>query len=203
MEAASVDVPSLFFEWQHLKSSLYKQKQRVQEMTWVQVNILLQQKCPNALALVDLILTLPASSAECERGFSRMKATKTDTRNKLKATTMSDLLTIQLSQFDISSFDPTAAIHIWTNHSHRRKPFFKDDPKHGTFSGVAGSYLGLEAEVSASAEQALAAQNSKGPEPTEEEHCGQGGDSDFEFGTDYSEEELEEDIDLDNLVADL
>ena len=37
----------------------------------------------NILALVDLLLTLPAATAIYEQGFSQMKRTKTEYRNKL------------------------------------------------------------------------------------------------------------------------
>lgn len=42
-----------------------------------------------------------------------MKLTKTDYRNKLKATTMCDLLTIQMHSAEIGKYDPTPAINDW------------------------------------------------------------------------------------------
>ena len=40
---------------------------------WVDVFRTAQDTCPNVLQLVDLLLSLPASSADCERGFSLTK----------------------------------------------------------------------------------------------------------------------------------
>ena len=54
--------------------------------------------------------SLPAETSECERGFSQMKITKTQYRNKLRSTSMSMLMTIQLHSPDINAFDPTEAI---------------------------------------------------------------------------------------------
>ncbi|KAK2174010.1 hypothetical protein NP493_833g00017 [Ridgeia piscesae] len=49
------------------------------------------------LGLVDAVLTLPASSADAERGFSQLKLTKSTIRSTLKADRLTDLLTIQPS----------------------------------------------------------------------------------------------------------
>ncbi|ELU00533.1 hypothetical protein CAPTEDRAFT_185334 [Capitella teleta] len=70
----------------------------------------------NILGLIDLWLTLPASSAEAERVFSQLKIVKSDIRSKLQDTRVSDLLTIQLCSPSIEDFDPTEAIHLWNNH---------------------------------------------------------------------------------------
>ena len=58
-------------------------------------------------------LSLPASSAECERGFSAMKLIKTDVRNRLTVNVLTDVLRIKLMSPSISDFEPTDAIHAW------------------------------------------------------------------------------------------
>ncbi|XP_070547018.1 zinc finger protein 862-like [Ptychodera flava] len=90
------------------------------DVTWAQVNNALSEKCPNVLGLIDLILAIPASSAEAERGFSLMKSTKTDWRSTLKDTSLSDLMMVQLMSPPISEFDPHEAINFWLNDKHRR-----------------------------------------------------------------------------------
>ncbi|KAI0209194.1 hypothetical protein LSAT2_006122, partial [Lamellibrachia satsuma] len=58
-----------------------------------------QAEYGNMLGLVDAILTLPASSAHAEKGFSQVKLTKGSIRPVLKADQLTDLLTSQrLSQ---------------------------------------------------------------------------------------------------------
>lgn len=70
--------------------------------------------------LVDLVLALPASAAEPERGYSRMKRTHSRTDEKIKSETMTDILTIQLNSPSISSFDPRKAIHLWNTQTQSR-----------------------------------------------------------------------------------
>ena len=77
---------------------------------------------------MDLVLSLPASSAECERGFSVMKLIKTDARNRLSTSAMTDAMRIHLQSPSIKDFDPTEAIHAWNSSSHkmgrRRRPHY-------------------------------------------------------------------------------
>ena len=95
-------------------------------MNWVQINAKYQASHPNVLNVIDLALSLPASSAECERGFSAMKLIKTDRRNRLKGTTLTDVMRVKLLSPDISDFDPTTAIHLWnTTGSRSRRPLYK------------------------------------------------------------------------------
>ena len=56
------------------------------------MNRLYGKKYHNILSLMDLILSLPVSTAECERGFSWLKRTKTDWRANLGATSLNDLM---------------------------------------------------------------------------------------------------------------
>ncbi|XP_053400145.1 uro-adherence factor A-like [Mercenaria mercenaria] len=88
--------------------------------TWTEVNDKLGQICPNFLALVDLILSIPASSADAERGFNRLKITKSDWRSCLSDSHLSDQLMIMLESPDVKDFDPLAAIHIWNSSAKRR-----------------------------------------------------------------------------------
>ncbi|XP_064357614.1 LOW QUALITY PROTEIN: sperm flagellar protein 2-like [Dromaius novaehollandiae] len=70
LEAASVKIGEVETEWNMLKLELYNRFQNIQTLTWDSVNSDYSKKYPNILRLVDLILTLPASSAETERGQS-------------------------------------------------------------------------------------------------------------------------------------
>lgn len=68
----------------------------VNKATWIDVNARLGSQCPEVLQLIDLIQSLPCSSSEAERGFSKMKIVKTDWRSKLSDTSLSDLMTVAL-----------------------------------------------------------------------------------------------------------
>ena len=67
----------------------------------------------NVLQLVDLLLSLPASSADCERGFSLTKVIKSDWRSRLRDTMATDLMTVQLHSPEIGDFDPASSILRW------------------------------------------------------------------------------------------
>nr|XP_006813033.1 PREDICTED: zinc finger protein 862-like [Saccoglossus kowalevskii] len=111
-------------EWIRFKHLLYARFVDLSEVTWAQVNSALVDKCPNILALIDLVLSMPASSFEAERGFSLMKIIKTDWRSRLKDSTLSDLMMVKLESPEIGKFSPNAAINLWFNKN--RRPFFND-----------------------------------------------------------------------------
>uniref|UniRef100_A0A667FVX1 Sperm flagellar 2 n=2 Tax=Lynx canadensis TaxID=61383 RepID=A0A667FVX1_LYNCA len=113
LEAANVEIDEVDTEWSMLKLEIYARFQNICKLTWDFVNSVYLHKYPNILTLVDLVLTLPASSAEAERGFSQMKRAKSQMRATIKAESMTDLLIIQLNSPDINNFDPRKAIHLW------------------------------------------------------------------------------------------
>ena len=82
------------------------------EKTWPTVNRMLRHWCPDVLDLFFALLAIPATTADCERGFSVMNQVKGDWRSCLKGETLSDLLKTQLCSPDIKVFDPTKAIDI-------------------------------------------------------------------------------------------
>ena len=69
--------------------------------------------------LVDLLLSIPEHSSECERGFSLMKLVKTDWRNCLTDDAFTDLIKINLHCADIQEFNPDQAIDLWNKASIR------------------------------------------------------------------------------------
>lgn len=85
--------------------------QNIHTLTWDFVNSVYLRKYRNILTLVDLALSLLASSAEAERGFSQMKGTKPHMHATVKADSVTDLLIIQLNSPDIYDFDPRKTIH--------------------------------------------------------------------------------------------
>ena len=91
------------------------------EPAWADVFKSAQSSCPNVLQLIDLLLSLPASSADCERGFSLTKVIKSDFRSRLRDTTVTNLVKIQLHSPDIEDFDPMPAIHRWKGKCKRRR----------------------------------------------------------------------------------
>ncbi|KAL5496790.1 hypothetical protein EMCRGX_G013148 [Ephydatia muelleri] len=97
-----------------------KAKVPPKEPEWVDVFKKAQDSCPNVLQLVDLLLSLPASSADCERGFSLTKVIKSVWRSRLRDTMVTDLMTIQQHSPEIADFDPTPSILRWKGSCKRR-----------------------------------------------------------------------------------
>ena len=83
----------------------------------------------NVLSLIDLVLTIPATSVEAERGFSVMKRVKTDFRNKLANPALNDLLRIILVSPAEVGFDPLPAIQHWHAALQRRQPRERPAPQ--------------------------------------------------------------------------
>ncbi|XP_021117165.1 sperm flagellar protein 2 isoform X2 [Heterocephalus glaber] len=124
LEGASVKIGEVDTEWSMLKLEIYARFQNIKKLTWDFVNSIYSHKYPNILTLVDLVLALPACSAEAERGFSQIKRTWSHLHAKVKADRMTDILIIQLNSPDINNFDPKKAIHLWNT----RTSFVPGDP---------------------------------------------------------------------------
>lgn len=100
----------------------------VNQLTWEAINIQYKEGHRNFLALVDIILSLPTSSADAERGFSEMKMVKTDWRCRLRTEALNDLMHIKFNTQDVAQFNPLSSIHLWNSSAVRqRRPFYLDD----------------------------------------------------------------------------
>ena len=82
-------------------------------MKWDKINLRYKMNHQNILKVMDLILTLPATSSEVERGFSQMKLIKTNIRSKLSTENLNNLMTIKMLAASIEEFDPIPAIEHW------------------------------------------------------------------------------------------
>lgn len=92
---------------------IFSRYENIRSLTWDLVNKDFFHKYPNVLALIDLLLTLPASSSEAARGFGQMKLTMMRLHSKLMFQSMTDLMVIQLNSPEIKNFDPQEAVRLW------------------------------------------------------------------------------------------
>ncbi|XP_071953114.1 zinc finger protein 862-like [Antedon mediterranea] len=88
----------------------------------------------NILHLVQILLVMPISAAQCERGFSAQKRIKTDVRNSLHVSTTEDLIRIEMEGPTLESFDPTTIAEKWLSDGQRnfnigKKRFCNFSPK--------------------------------------------------------------------------
>ncbi|KAK7944844.1 hypothetical protein WMY93_000572 [Mugilogobius chulae] len=130
LDSSGIHSESIPDQWTALKTLMYQDPNSQLKMSWMSVNRRYQHSFPDLLALFDLVMSLPPSTAECERGFNTMKQVKTDWRSNLNSDTLSDLLMVQLCSPEISKFDPTKAVTLWHNDCIRsRRPDFMDCEK--------------------------------------------------------------------------
>ena len=87
---------------------------------WDQVHALYGRDCQSILLLMDLIMSIPASSAENERGFSVMKMTKNVFRASLNTCNLQDRIAICLLTPDVPEYDPSDAVDHWLAQKSRR-----------------------------------------------------------------------------------
>ena len=86
-----------------------------------------QTEYPSFFAVVQLLMCLPSSSAEAERGFSQLKLVKTNIRSNMGQTLLNNVLCVKLLSPSIDNFDPSEAIDRWNNSGPRaRRPYFMD-----------------------------------------------------------------------------
>lgn len=74
----------------------------------------------NIQKVLLLSLTLPLSSAACERGFSHLNIIKNMYRSRLSDSRLSSLMHILFSKFTTETFDPKAAVDLWMQTASRR-----------------------------------------------------------------------------------
>ena len=104
---------------------------------WHEIIGSLKGELPNICCLLDLVITIPASSADAERGFSRLKLLKTNQRTRLHDDSVSDQLMVMLNTYCIEEFDPMPAIHLWNSSGVRSRRF--EQPGYGQLEESSSS----------------------------------------------------------------
>ena len=74
---------------------------------------------PNIIKLISIAYTIPVSSVECERGFSKQNLIKTKCRNLLAASSLDLWMRVGLEGPDSKVFDFQKAWLIWKNEKKR------------------------------------------------------------------------------------
>jgi hAT family C-terminal dimerisation region len=74
-------------------------------------------------SLCQIIAVLPATSVDCERGFSSLNRIKTDNRNKLQALHLESLMRVSSTPMDVVTLrqdHSETLIAMWRNKRDRR-----------------------------------------------------------------------------------
>ena len=81
-----------------------------------------QEAYPNMLTLINLSITMPVSTAACERGFNKHNLIKNNIRARLKTENVTTLMRMSLDTPDLSAMDTfnfCRAFEIWCNEKYR------------------------------------------------------------------------------------
>ena len=115
-------------EWLTLKSILYRRYGKdIQNTRWQDINKALRPlgTVDKVLRVIDLILSIPATSSANERDFSVMSLIKTNRKSWLKNKTLSDLMVVNRETPGIKEYNPTDDVNLWIS-SGMRKPRRKE-----------------------------------------------------------------------------
>ena len=111
-------------EWPTLKSKLHRRYGKdIQNTRWQDINKALRPlgTVDKVLRVIDLILSIPATSSANERDFSVMSLIKTNRKSWLKNKTLSDLMVVNRETPGIQEYNPTDDVNLWIS-SGMRKP---------------------------------------------------------------------------------
>ena len=70
-------------------------------------------KWPNIMLVIELLLSLPFSTAKVERCFSTLKIIKNERRTNLSCSTLNDLLEVNTEGPSLTNFSADAAVDLW------------------------------------------------------------------------------------------
>ena len=116
-------------EWRQMKLQIFNQFMDKSHLSLWGLMLTKEPYCTNfqnVLHLVEIMIALPISTAQCERGLSALRRIKTEARTRLHPETVGDLMRISLEGPDIAVFDPGEYAESWFNESTRaRRPNIK------------------------------------------------------------------------------
>jgi hypothetical protein len=132
LEGASIDCSKIPEEFQNLMlyaiEFISLSTLEYRSVWWRLFNSPSSSEWSNALGLVELLLSLPASYGKVERSFSQMNIIKTSKRSLLSNDTLDDLLLLAVDEVPLAKFNPDKAIDCWWNDKQRRPNQKKRNP---------------------------------------------------------------------------
>lgn len=124
LERSGCDLAAVEDEWQGLKilvSQTFKDKSYSGLWETMLTKEPYREDYKNILELVQLMLVLPISAAQCERGFSAQNRIKSSKRSSLAVSTTEDLMRITLEGPSLEDYDPSPAVDRWMNSAKRAR----------------------------------------------------------------------------------
>lgn len=122
-------ITAISSQWVSLKilvSTQFKDKAYVDLWATLLTKTPYKEDLKDVLHLVEILLVLPISAAQCERAISAQNRIKNDSRSCLGGQTLEELMRISLEGPSLSEFDPDSAVKEWFKSSKRpRRPFLQ------------------------------------------------------------------------------
>lgn len=120
-----IQVNNICEEWFGYKAIIYANYRNIEiELLIPKLFEFFYDTFPNIIQLLGIVYSIPFSSVDCERGFSKQNLIKTDLRNSLNIETLHFLMMVGLEEKDLFEFDFTRTIQIWNNECKRRIWYF-------------------------------------------------------------------------------
>lgn len=91
-----------------------------------------------------MMLVLPISAAQCERGFSAQNRIKSKVRNSLHVSTLEDLIRISTEGPSLEQFDSEPGAKRWLSAKKKRRPDYTQWPSDMDIIMVSGSDTGSD-----------------------------------------------------------
>ena len=123
LEAAGCNTEAVPAEWRQLKvlvSNSFHDKNCAELWQIMLTKEPYKSDFANVLLLVELMLVLPTSSAECKRAFSAQKRIKSDTRNSLSVERLFDLILINAEGPELEDFIADGSVARWMSSKKRK-----------------------------------------------------------------------------------
>jgi hypothetical protein len=116
-----IEVSNICEEWFGYKAIIYANFKNIEiELLIPRLFEFYYDMFPNIIKLLGIVFSIPFSTVECERGFSKQNLIKTDLRNSLNNETLHYLMMVGLEEKNLSEFDFTRALQIWNEQCRRR-----------------------------------------------------------------------------------
>ena len=119
-------IPSQWTSLKVLVSTQFKAKGYLDLWATLLTKVPYRDDLKDVLHLVEILLVLPISAAQCERAISAQNRIKNDSRSSLVGETLEDLMRSSLEGPSLVDFDPDSAVKDWFSSSQRpRRPFLQ------------------------------------------------------------------------------
>lgn len=122
-------ITAISSQWVSLKilvTTQFKDKAYVDLWATLLTKTPYKEDLKDVLHLVEILLVLPISAAQCERAISAQNRIKNESRCCLGGQTLEDLMRISLEGPSLADFNPESAVKAWFRSSERpRRPFLQ------------------------------------------------------------------------------